>query len=286
MANGKGDFTQYLVRQGVISLDQVTEARQMAKGSGIALSDALIRLGYASPDEVMKAVARQHGLDFINVKDVQIPQAVVELVPESVARENCVLPFAEEDGGLRVLIADPNDVETLDKLRFILDRRISIALAPREAIREAINRYYGQTDAESVDSMMQEFTETQIDFTQTATEDAQIAEEVIDEDSAPDRPPRAPGNHRGRATAGLGHPHRAVRRPRPHPLPHRRRAARTRQRPAATPGRTASPASRSWPRSTSPSAGGRKTAASSSPSARRSSICASACCPPTTASRS
>ena len=185
MANGKGDFTQYLVRQGVISLDQVTEAKQMAKGSGIALSDALIRLGYASPDEVMKAMARQHGLDFVNVKDVQIPQSVVELVPESVARENCVLPFAEEDGGLRVLIADPNDVETLDKLRFILDRRISIALAPREAIREAINRYYGQTDAESVDSMMQEFTETQIDFTQTATEDAAVQEEIIDEDSAP-----------------------------------------------------------------------------------------------------
>jgi type IV pilus assembly protein PilB len=185
MANGKGDFTQYLVRQGIISLDQVSEAKQMAKGSGIALSDALIRLGYASGDEVMKAVARQHGLDFVNVKDVQIPQNVVELVPESVARENCVLPFAEDDNGLRVLIADPNDVETLDKLRFILDRRISIALAPREAIREAINRYYGQTDAESVDSMMQEFTETQIDFTQTATEDAQVAEEVIDEDSAP-----------------------------------------------------------------------------------------------------
>ena len=41
----------------------------------------------------MKAVARQHGLDFVNVKDVQIPQAVVELVPESVARENCVLPL-------------------------------------------------------------------------------------------------------------------------------------------------------------------------------------------------
>ena len=80
MANGKGDFTQYLVRQGVISLDQVTEAKQMAKGSGITLADALIRLGYASGDEVMKAVARQHGLDFVNVKDVQIPQAVVELV--------------------------------------------------------------------------------------------------------------------------------------------------------------------------------------------------------------
>ena len=72
-ADDKSDFTQFLVRQGVISLDQVAEAKQMAKGSGVTLADALIRLGYASGDEVMKAVARQHGLDLVEPGLVRVP---------------------------------------------------------------------------------------------------------------------------------------------------------------------------------------------------------------------
>ena len=62
--------------------------------------------------------------------------------------------------------------------------------------------------------------------------------------------------------AGQRHPHRAVRRPRPRPLPDRRRAGRARQS-AAPPARPhASAASRSWGRSTSPRSAGRRTAGS------------------------
>ena len=92
---------------------------------------------------------------------------VVELVPESVARENAVMPLAEEDGALKVLVSDPFDFETFEKLQFILNRKVDIALATRESILEAINRNYGQMGGESADSMLQEFTDTAIDFTET-----------------------------------------------------------------------------------------------------------------------
>ena len=106
-------------------------------------------------------------------------------MPESVARENVVIPLAEADGKLTVIVSDPMDYETFDKLRFILNRQIEIALAPREAILEAINRHYGQTVGESADSMLQEFTDTAIDFTETDDEDRMAGEEEVDESSAP-----------------------------------------------------------------------------------------------------
>src|SRR3989304_6213321 len=142
MAKRKTDYTEILIRQGVISPEQWAEARQMSGASGIRLADALTRLGYATGEDVMRAMAEQHGLDYINLHEVVIPPSVVELVPESVARENSVLPLGEDDGALRVIVSDPLDVDTLDKLRFILDRKVDIALAPRENIQEAINRYY------------------------------------------------------------------------------------------------------------------------------------------------
>jgi len=181
----KQTFNEILIRQGVISKPQLDEAAQLSRSANIDVGDALVRLGYASPDEVMRAKAQAQGLEFINLAEVKIPPSILELVPESVARENAILPMAiDDDGALKVIISDPNDVDTLDKLRFIIDRKIEIALAPREAIVDAINRYYGQTEGESADSMLQEFTDTAIDFTETV-ESGDTGAEVIDETSAP-----------------------------------------------------------------------------------------------------
>ncbi|HOM18256.1 MAG TPA: ATPase, T2SS/T4P/T4SS family [Thermoguttaceae bacterium] len=168
----------------MISPEQLEEAREMANKNRIKLAEALVRLGYATGEEVMRAIAEQHGREYISLHEVVIPPTVLELVPESVARENVVLPLAEEDGTLKIIVSDPTDYETFDKLQFILNRRIEIALAPREAILEAINRCYGQTVGESADSMLQELTDTAIDFTETE-EEAAGGEEDIDETSAP-----------------------------------------------------------------------------------------------------
>ena len=184
MATGMRGFTEILIRQKIISADQLAEANQMSRASGAKVGDALVRLGYATAEEVMRAMAQEHGLDFVNLSEVAIPPSVIELVPESVARENAILPMAEEDGALKVIVSDPLDLDTLDKLRFILNRKVEIALAPRENIVDAINRHYGQTEGESADSMLQEFTDTAIDFTETV-DDGDAVAEVIDETSAP-----------------------------------------------------------------------------------------------------
>ncbi|HID78750.1 MAG TPA: type II/IV secretion system protein [Planctomycetaceae bacterium] len=182
---GKARYTDILIRQRVISPEQLAEAEQMARQAGIKVPEALIRLGYATGEEVTRAIAEEYDMDYVTLKDVVIPPSVIELVPESVARENIILPLSEDDGQLRVVVSDPDDLETFDKLRFILNRQIEPVLAPRDAILEAINRHYGQTVGESADSMLQEFTDTAIDFTETEDETAAATSEDIDESSAP-----------------------------------------------------------------------------------------------------
>jgi len=182
----KGDFTEILLRKRVISQDQLNEARQVSKEQNTNLHETIIKLGYASGEDVMRAVAQEHGRDYVDLTEVTIPEAIIELVPESVARENAILPLAEENDALKVIVSDPYDIDTVEKLRFILNRRIEIALAPREKILEAINKYYSQIEGESADSVLQEFTDTKIDFTETETTSSSAgAGEVVDENSAP-----------------------------------------------------------------------------------------------------
>jgi len=181
-----GDFLDILIRQRIISPDQANEARKVSKDRGIKTADGLISLGYATSEEVSRAMAKEHGLDYVNLQEVVIPPSVVELVPESVARENAVLPMSEEDGTLKVIMSDPMDYETRDKLRFILNRNIEVAISPRDSIIEAINRHYGHAEGESTDSMLQEFTDTAIDFTETTSDDELGPDDAeVDETSAP-----------------------------------------------------------------------------------------------------
>jgi type IV pilus assembly protein PilB len=186
MVARKGDFTEILLRRRLISQDQLAEARQMARDTNTSLSECIIKLGYANGDDVMRAVAQEHGREFVDLTEVTIPDNIIELVPESVARENTVLPLAQDEDSLKVIVSDPYDIDTIEKLRFILNRKIDIALAPRERITEAINKYYTQIEGESADSVLQEFTDTAIDFTETeAQSQLGAGAEVLDENSAP-----------------------------------------------------------------------------------------------------
>jgi type IV pilus assembly protein PilB len=178
-------FGDYLIKKGVIGPEQLQEAETVAKSRRKKLQDVIIELGYANGEQLAKALAKLHGYEYYDLNNVPIPPAVVELVPESVARENAVIPFSEEGGALKVLVSDPQDFDTFDKLQFILNRKIEIGISTRESILEAINRNYGQVDGESADSMLQEFTDTAIDFTETEDDAGGDEDETVDETSAP-----------------------------------------------------------------------------------------------------
>ncbi|MBR5626949.1 MAG: type II/IV secretion system protein, partial [Thermoguttaceae bacterium] len=159
------NYLGILNKKGLLSANQVQEAQELAKQTGIKLQDALIRLEYVSGEQVARAIAEEYGKEYVDLRDVAIRPAVIELISESIARENCVLPYNEDGDTLQVVVSDPNDIEVFEKLRFILQRPIEPLISYREAIQEAINQHYGQNVGESADSMIHDMTDTAINFT-------------------------------------------------------------------------------------------------------------------------
>ena len=112
-------FTDILIRNGVISKEQLTHADQVSRDQATSVGEALVSLGYATAEQVMRTIAEEHNLEFIDLNETSISPTVVELVPESVARENTILPLDEaSDDALRVIVSDPLDLETFDKTAF------------------------------------------------------------------------------------------------------------------------------------------------------------------------
>jgi type IV pilus assembly protein PilB len=165
-------FSKILISDGLLSAEQLAEAMRVAGTAGTKVQDEVVKLGYATPDKVLAALGKAYRMKVMDLTGMVVSQDVIELLPESVARENSIFPLAEAGSVLQVATSDPGDMELQEKLRFILNRDVEMSLAPRQQIVEAINRHYGLSDGESADSMLQEFTDTAIDFTETAVEQA------------------------------------------------------------------------------------------------------------------
>src|SRR5262245_8166586 len=113
-------------------------------------------------------VHAEEGRPAVAAADLNPPRAVVELVPESVVRENLILPLSLDGETLTCAAADPTNLLIQDKLSFILNKRVRLVPARPEAVRAAINRHYGQTVLESTDSMLREFSDTAVEYTGTS----------------------------------------------------------------------------------------------------------------------
>jgi hypothetical protein len=179
------DLAEILVSRRILTREQLAHASEVAEQTGARLSDTLVRLGYATSAEVMRAWADSLGLAFIDLADVAIPLTVIELMPESVARELVVLPLGHVGRVLVVALSDPSETGTVEKLGFILNKPIRPVLATREQIIAEINRYYGQAETESVDSFLTEFTDTAIDFTEASGIDLQFDLNLSEDETAP-----------------------------------------------------------------------------------------------------
>ena len=177
------NWLDQFVKDGTVSADQLSEAEDMASSLGITPEDALVKLEYVDEGRIGQAKAKAFGFAFVNLEEVELEHNVVELIPESVARENICIAVEVNDEKLKVAVVDPMNFELVEKLRFILAREVDMVMAQKEAILASINRYYGQSETESVDSMLQEFTETAIDFTETELSEAKA--QADDSESSP-----------------------------------------------------------------------------------------------------
>ncbi|MCA9085753.1 MAG: type II/IV secretion system protein [Planctomycetaceae bacterium] len=176
------DWLDRFVEDGTLGESQLEEARSMAASLGITPEDALVKLGYMNSADLGRAQAAALHYEFIDLEGVQIPNSVIELISESIARENIVIATGVEGDAIVVAMHNPNNIDVLDKLRFLLNRDVKVVMAAMEAIQGAINRHYGQTETESVDTMISEFTEKTIEFSDT---EAQTAIKGEEDESAP-----------------------------------------------------------------------------------------------------
>ena len=138
---------QILVKAGVITEDILGAALARAARERLRVGEALVAMGAATAEDVLKALATQQELPWLDTEELpSTPPALKELSPKYL-RQSLACPIAVEGATVTLATADPTNPLLLDDLQQTLPFVIKLCVAPGPAILEAIERAYGANTA-------------------------------------------------------------------------------------------------------------------------------------------
>jgi type IV pilus assembly protein PilB len=175
---------EILVREGLITLDQLKKALLEQKGTGMRLGYTLVKLGFVEETEVTKMLARQYRMPAVDLSRFEVDAKILKLLPPDIAIKHTVLPLKREGRTLTVAIADPNNVTAIEDIKFITRCDVFPVIAGEYTLRNAIERYYQQSDAQLQSLLKSVEAEAEVEL----LEEEHTAEDVKAQDLAEDAP--------------------------------------------------------------------------------------------------
>jgi type IV pilus assembly protein PilB len=139
-----GRLGELLVRENLISIQQLRKAQEEQQKNGTRIGSALIKTGAIEESKLTDFLSRQYGVPAINLKDFDIDPEIIKLVPKDVAEKHLVIPVNRAGPSLIVAMSDPSNIYAVDDLKFLTGYNIEPVVASEVSVREAIEKYYAE----------------------------------------------------------------------------------------------------------------------------------------------
>jgi type IV pilus assembly protein PilB len=177
---------QLLKDMELVTEGQIQEALAIQRKEGGVIGDILVRLGYVSREEILLALGAQMGAEVVDLNELEVAPEVLQKVPAAMAKTYNVIPIKLDGNVLTVAMANPQDVNVLDDLRYALHCEVQAAVASEEGIRAALDRYYGHRQ-ESLGTVLTQMESDELKFeeAQSGTKRRGQAYNVEDINAAP-----------------------------------------------------------------------------------------------------
>ncbi len=146
---------ELLVREKLISLQQLRQAQEEQKRSGHNLGYTLSKLGYISDGDITSFLSTQYRLPAIDLDQYEVDAEVIRLVSREVCEKHKILPVSRSGSALIVAMADPTNLHAIDDIKFLTGFNVEPVIASETAIQVAIERYYNV--GPSYDEVMADF---------------------------------------------------------------------------------------------------------------------------------
>ena len=149
-------FTEYLIDKKYISREDLDKALTAHKKRGGSLVETLLKLGYVQETQLLDILSSFLSIPPVRIRNLNIPQDILALIPESFAKDYQVIPIGKIGTTLTVALADPLNVVIIDDIKKITKCEVNPVIAPFSEIREAINSHYTRAPLESIDEIIKD----------------------------------------------------------------------------------------------------------------------------------
>jgi type IV pilus assembly protein PilB len=152
-----------LLREGLISQDQLLKALQEQKQNGTRVGYNLVKLGFIPELELTKILAKQFKMPAVDLSRFELDTKIAKMIPADVAQKNLVIPLKRDGRTLTVAMADPTNLGVLEDIKFITRYDIFPVLAGEYTLRGLIDKTFGTTDDTQMQSLMATISELEAD---------------------------------------------------------------------------------------------------------------------------
>jgi type IV pilus assembly protein PilB len=143
-------IAELLVRGGVVTREQLNKAQEKERDNGSSVIRELVRLGFTSEDNLSDFLARQFGIEKVELNPSAIEDAVFSLVPPQLVQKHQLVPLKLLGASLTVAMADPTDLIAINEIKFITGYGVRVVLASPSAIKKTLDHRFGGVSYDEV----------------------------------------------------------------------------------------------------------------------------------------
>jgi type IV pilus assembly protein PilB len=152
---------ELLVRGGVVSRDQLNKAQQKGRDSGSSVMKELVQLGFTTEQTLTEFLAKQFGIEKIELTAEEIEESVFTLVPPQLTQKHQLVPTKLTGSILTIAMADPTDLIAINEIKFITGYGVRVVLASPSAIKKTLDHRFGGV---SYDDVLKKFGDNDMEL--------------------------------------------------------------------------------------------------------------------------
>ena len=168
-ALGHDQLGELLVRENLLSREDLERALHEQKQNGARLGFTLVASGAISESDLTRVLSRQFRVPAVDLASVEVDPKILKLVPADFASKHLVLPLRRIGRTLTVAMASPSDLGVIDDLKFITRFDVEAVVAGEYSLRQSIDRYY-EVSTDRLGELLEELEEQDIEVVEDEEE--------------------------------------------------------------------------------------------------------------------
>ncbi|MCK6594644.1 MAG: Flp pilus assembly complex ATPase component TadA, partial [Bacteriovoracaceae bacterium] len=151
---------QLLLKHTTLTEDQLEEALEIQRESGLMLGEILLKKNYIHPHDIIKVICHQVEIPYVSeVKIEEIEANIVQNISINYAKHHEIIPILETEFSVTLLCTDPFNFDAINDIQEIFKKEIKLIVSSPLKVQDTINRVFEKANRNIVDSLEGEFDE-------------------------------------------------------------------------------------------------------------------------------